>query len=437
MLCMADMNPSIAKTCLFAMVSLSACVTPQGAAGDCAVDDDECLAGGYEAGKEDSAKAAKVVAQMNDLTTVFPLAKSDKELAGYLTATSSGALGQLLPKTLYSPLFPDPANIHAIGADVGMTYANLRVVAVRFDPCFAQIGPITDPASCDNQIRLIFQSIAPTGGTTSAVDGAVHAFYRVSRADLIVAVREVIALRRAEGQTRSMGALAPHPLLVKQGVDGDFGAKLGQIILEHAGAKNLIRFTHISSGNLQTQWFFAGFDVVNSQGAMKTKPMDVAGLAAHTQSVSFFAGFTAPMAGGFSAPTTTKDDLAVLVNVDKAKAASKTAAKAAFDSALKIQNPEFHSPNTIDCATCHVAESAQKLIGEDVLKLSAVGNANLFVADAQYVSSKSARQTTNLRKQSGINVHMLSYKNDQLMIGARVVNETAGVLAYVNGTLLR
>ena len=36
------------------------------------------------------AKAAKVVAQMNDLTTVFPLAKSDKELAGYLTATSSG-----------------------------------------------------------------------------------------------------------------------------------------------------------------------------------------------------------------------------------------------------------------------------------------------------------------------------------------------------------
>jgi len=421
------------KMLFLAAMSLGACVQQPGTAGDCALDDDECLAGGYEDGKADSAKAAKLVAQMNDLTTVYPLAKSQKELGGYLTATSAGARGQLLPKALYSPLFPDPAPTHAVGADTVMSYDKLRVVAVRFDPCFAQIGDITDPSTCDNQIRVIFQSLDFAGGSTSAVDGAVHAFYRVTRPELVGAVREVIALRRAEGQTRSMGALAPHPLLVKQGIDGDFGTKLGQTLLQYIGSDNLIRFTHIASGNLQTQWFFAGFDVVNG----KTKPMDVAGLKAHTPSVSFFAGFSAPMAGGFSAPTTTKDDLSVLVNVDKAKAASKTAAKAAFDSALKIQNPEFHSPNTIDCASCHVAESAQKLIGEDILKLSAIGNADLFVADAMYVSAKSASQTTNIRKQSGINVHMLSYKNDKLMIGARVVNETAGVLAYFNGSLLK
>jgi hypothetical protein len=425
------MRASLASILLLAATSLSGCVT-SGASGDCALDDDECLAGGYDAGKADGA-TVKAVAQMNDLTTVFPLAKSQHELGGYLTATSSGAQGQLLPKKLYSPLFPDPTNNGNIGSDVGMVYGNLRVVAIRFDPCFAQIGDITDPSTCDNQIRVVFQSLNFAGGSTSAVDGAVHAFYRVSRADLVAAMREVIALRRAQGQTKSMGPLAPHPLLVKQGVDGAFGQKLGQIVLKYAGEKNLIRFTHLASGNLQTNWFFAGFDVANG----KTTPMDVAGLAAHTQTVSFFAGFAPPMSGGFSAPTKTADDISLLVNVDKAKAASKPAAKVAFEAALRIQNPDFHSPNTIDCASCHVAESAQKLMGEDVLKLSAVGDDNLFVADAAFVSAKSAGQSTSVRKQSGINVHMLSYKNDKLMIGARVANETASVVAYVNGTLLK
>jgi hypothetical protein len=426
------MRTALASVLLLAATSLTACVAAPGAAGDCAVDDDECLAGGYDAGKADGA-TVKAVAQMNDLTTVFPLAKSHAELGGYLTATSSGAKGQLLPKALYAPLFPDPVNHGQIGSDTGMTYGNLRVVAIRFDPCFAQIGDITDPASCDNQIRLVFQSLDDATGATLAIDGAVHAFYRVSRADLVAALREVIALRRAQGQTKSMGPLAPHPLLVKQGVAGAYSAKLGAIVTKYVGAENLMRFTHVASSNLQTSWTFAGFDVAGG----KTTPMAIAGLAPHTTSINFFAGFAAPMAGKLSAPTTTTDDLALLVDVTAAKAASKAKAKAAYAAALRIQNPDVHSPNTIDCASCHVAESAQKLMGEDVLGLSPTHDPGLFVADAQFVSARSASQTTSVRKQSGINVHMLSYKLDKLMIGARVVNETAGVLAYVNGTLLK
>ena len=35
-----------------------------------------------------------------------------------------------------------------------------------------------------------------------------------------------------------------------------------------------------------------------------------------------------------------------------------------------------------------------------------------------------------------LNVHMLSYRNDQLMIGQRVINEAAATVAYVNGVVL-
>jgi hypothetical protein len=405
---------------------LTACA--QSAATECASDDLDCQDSDDDGGKADGVSAASG-AQMNDMTIVVPLAKTQAEADAFLTATSPGVGGPLLPKPLYTAVFPDPTNSGGIGADVQMFYANLRVVAIRFDPCFAQIGPITDIAKCDNQIRVIFQSLTFDSGG-NAVDGAVHAFYRLEHEDLLAAVREVIALRKAQGQTRSMGPLAPHPLLVAQGDDGAFAQGLAQIVLKYCGSSNLIRFTHFQSSNLQTVWGFSGFDIADG----KTTPMMIPTVS--TTSVSFFAGFAAPIAGGFTPETTSTDDVAVLANITNAKAASATATHAAFDASLRIENPNFHSPNTIDCASCHVAEAARDLIGEDVLAISETGNANAFKADPNWVSARSMKETTSPRTQTdGLNVHMLSYKFNELMIGQRVINETANLVAYMNGVV--
>jgi hypothetical protein len=380
------------------------------------------------------------LAQMNDLTIVLPLANSQAELDnGDLAAATLGPKGALLPEALYLAQFPDPTNTGNVGQDVGMVYDNLRLVALRFDPCFAHLGPITDPSTCDNQLRLVFQSLTydPKRGTT-AVDGAVHAFYRLTRAQLTDAIREVIALRRAQGQTTAMGPLAPHPLLVKQGLDGAFGQGLNDIVQKYASAANLIRFTHFQSGNLQTTWSFAGFDVATSGSTAKSTAMVVPTLPNKATGVEFFEGFAAQLAGGFTPETTSADDIALLVNFTNAQAATAKARKAAYDAALRIENPDFHNPNTIDCASCHMAQNARTLIGEDQLKLSSSGDANVFVADPKFVSARSMKATTTVKGQtSGLNVHMLSYKNDALMIGQRVINETAANLAYVNGVVLR
>jgi hypothetical protein len=148
---------------------------------------------------------------------------------------------------------------------------------------------------------------------------------------------------------------------------------------------------------------------------------------------SFFAGFGAPIAGGFTPETTSGDDVAVLVNITNAKKATKTAAQSAYDAALRIENPDYHSPNTIDCASCHVGQSARQLIGEDVLGLTDSGD-NAFAANPKFVSKANMKATTSPRGQS-FNVHMLSYKNSDLLIGQRVINETANTVAYVNGTI--
>ena len=381
---------------------------------DCLPDDD--------GGKADSANAG--LAQMNDLTVVYPLAKSASEFSAMVPATN------LLPKAIYTARFPDPApGPTPIGSDTRMTYDSLRLVALRVDPCFAQIGPITPTTQCDNQIRLIFQSLPSDG--SAAIDGAVHVFYRVTRAELVSAIKEMIALRKANGQTTAMGALKPHPLLVKQGLDGEFGKGLRAIVEKYATPAKLIRFTHFQSSNLQTVWNFSGFDVTGTT----TKAMVIPTLPDSATGVGFFQGFASPMKGGFTPESTHADSVAILANVDKARAATATARQKAYDGALRIENPAFHSPNTIDCASCHVGQAARLLIGDDVLGLSATGNPNLFQRDPKFVSATSMKQTTSVRNQP-LNVHMLSYRNDKLMIGQRVINETASVVAYVNGVLL-
>jgi hypothetical protein len=416
----------ILVACLLGVVGCAADPVDDGA---CEPDEQDCGGTDDASGKADGAATPGSTAQMNDLTMVMPLATKQADFDAYLAATAAGAKGTLLPKTPYTTQFPDPHG-GGIGSDVGMTYGHLRVVAVRFDPCFAQIGPITDPATCDNQIRLVLQDLSFQGGGTSAIDGAVHAFYRVDRTELVKAIREVIDLRKANGQTKTLGPLAPHPLIVKQGQAGAFAQGLAKIILEHCGGDNLIRFTHFQSSNLQTVWGFGGFDVAGT----KATAMVVPTLPSKSTSSSFFAGFAAPIAGGFTPETTSGDDVAVLVNVTTAKAAKKAAAQDAFEASLRIENPGFHSPNTIDCASCHVAQSARLLIGEDVLHLTADDPADAFVADKRYVSKTNAKATTSPRGQS-FNVHMLSYRNSSLLIGQRVINETASVVAYVNGAL--
>jgi len=392
----------------------AACTTDNPDYPDCLPEDD---------GKADAASAG--MAQMNDLTIVMPLATTQAQFDGYLPAT------QLLPKALYTSKFPDPSGGHPIGSDVTMTYDHLRVVAVRLDPCFAQIGPVTDPSGCDNQLRIVFQSLDYGSGSTSAIDGAVHAFYRLSREQLIAAIKDIVALRKANGQRTAMGPLAPHPLIVKQGEDGAFAQGLNAILLKYASPANLIRFTHFQSSNLQTVWGFAGFDY---DGSTLT-PMVIPNLPDKATSVSFFQGFASPMNGGFTPESTAEDSVTLLANAANAKAAAKSAQQAAYDAALRIENPNFHSPNTIDCASCHVGNAARLLIGDDVLGLSATGNPNLFTRDPKFVSARSMKQTTDVRKQP-LNVHMLSYRNDKLMIGQRVINETAATVAYVNGVLL-
>ncbi len=378
-----------------------------------------------------TAKASRV--QMNDVSVLLPLAKTSAEFdGGYLGADAQGVGGPLLPEKIYEAATGIQPVKHTgngpIGSDPNLEYADLKLVAFRIDPCFANVGPITDPSTCKNQLRLIFQSLTfDAKGGTSALDGGVHAFYSLSRDELTALVDDVIALRKKQGGAKDLGALAVHPLVAKQGLLGGEAKGLEALVLAHAGTKNLTRFTIFQSTNLQTVWTFQGYDIANGKSA----PMSIPTLPKNTTSVQYFVGFSKDLAGKFTPATKADDDMQILGNLADAEKTTKAEQQAAFDAALRIENPDFHSPNTIDCASCHVAGPARVITGAS-LGITAEGNDNVFDPGSKFVAQKDLAQKTKVDMSNGLNVHVFSYKNAQPMIAMRVINETAGVVAYLN-----
>ncbi|MBX3204211.1 MAG: hypothetical protein KF764_04030 [Labilithrix sp.] len=374
------------------------------------------------------------LAQVNDVSILYPLAKNADELGGLLGASHEALGGALLPQSVYEKAFGAPGTLQTGGTPAAPPLAGLRVVAARFDPCFAAIGP-TDDASCDNQLRLIFQ---PVKVETGADDTAIHAFYSLSRAQLKAAVEEVIAVRRASGDER-LGALAPHPRMQSEGLRGATAKAINAVVVKYAGAANLSRFTVFTTSGLGTAWNFTGFDVARTGDVSR---MPIPNLPDGAPMVAFFAGFRpgeltgeppfTPAASGAKP----EDNLQLLGNGVWAARSSVDADRrqAAFDATVRVENPALHSPDTVDCASCHAAEPARRLVGEGKLRLTLKDRAAAFVASAEFVPAAEMKLTSI--DTGGINVHMFSYKGKVASIHPRTVNESADVVAYLNANVL-
>ncbi len=365
--------------------------------------------------------------QMNDVSILYPLAKTAAEMKDYLLPTSKGAGGVLLPEAVFNDVAGKVRGI--IGS---VDYTTLRVVAIRLDPCFAQLGPITDPSSCEHQMRLIYQPV-DTGSSASFGDSGFHAFYSLGSDEFDTVLKAIVSLRMANSDAgEDLGPLAVHPILAKQGLSGKMAKALNKIVQQYAGQANLSRLTGFESVFAQhTSWNFAADDVSASTPTASV----IVGLDGSPTSETVQLGSAAP--GLFSLnfpPTTTGDNVAPLLNV-KVQSYSADVLQAALDSALRIENPNANSPNTIDCASCHVAEIARQLVATDFFKLSTTGDDNQFLPDPTYISDADFQVSYPAMQPDGLalNLHAFSYDGTTPMIIQRVINETAAIVANLNG----
>ncbi len=366
--------------------------------------------------------------QMNDLSVMLPLPQTQAEIDAMLTPMSPAVGGALLPQATLA------------AAQVGIDSTQLHAVAFRFDPCFGQLGAITDPSTCDNQLRVVFQPIfvGTDGDITTAADQAVHAFYSITRDQLIAAVDEMVAAREDDGIDYDLGPLAPHPVVASEGLDGALAQKLFAIVTRYAGGSELERMTAfevelVAGGEPVVGpgefWQFESFDIAS--GAATPRP--IATLPGDVNTMTLSAAVD-PLESSGSPSTTSTDNLAVVESMTMASAATTAERRTAFDAALRVLNPHDNSPDTIDCASCHLAQPAVTLVGVP-LGMTVTGDSAAFVASPGIPLADLA-QTTQLDSDGVLNIHAFSYRNADPMINQRVINETAANLAYLE-TVLR
>ncbi len=413
-----------------ALLALTTALTFAFAAAACAAPEEEDDASeGTEAAFSQDLRPE--LAQVNDVSILFPLAKTKAAYdRGYLTT------GDLLPKAIYERAFGPPGTLQIGGTPPAPSQAGLRLVAVRFDPCFAQRGPVANEGACKNQMRLVFQTLSFVKNKTTAADDAVHAFYALTRDELTSAVRTMIALRQRKGGERRLGPLAPHPLLATTSGDLDVttATEVNELITSLASADRLVQITQFAPSGLDTTWNFSGFDVEKS--ATLKIPTLPAGDDTH---VAFFAGFTPGQLEGDPAfvPASNappSDNIQDLGNRARAAAAGAEGRERAFAAMLRLENPDLHTPDTIDCASCHAVEPVRKLLGEKHYASEMARSRGAFEPDEHWVPAAdlAALETG----ESGVNVHMFSYKGTTPSIHRRTVNESAAIVAHINARIL-
>lgn len=378
---------------------------------------------------------------MNDVSILFPLGTESDYSTGHLRSDSTGKRGVLFPAAVFEKISIEGS---AAGGGVGgpsrAPYANMRVVALRLDPCFAELLPTPSAPTCHNQIRLIFQELRASTTGVSAFDSAVHAFYTITRAELLAISNEIVRLREADGGQGGKGPLAPHALMVAQGLTGSFSTALQRLILQYAGEQNLVRVTAMTSENAGFQWSFFGFEI---GAASKTVPLSIATLEATTPmkgtEQSFFRGFqnTDPV-GAFVPKPNGPDDFTVLADVKSALMLSTTDQAKLSRALARVENPRIFTPDTLDCARCHTATPLGQNVARDRLHLSEPDDDDAFHPDGKWVTATEMSATDfSGGSQTNpdvplVNVHAFSYAIQHPSVNQRTVNETAAVVQFLN-----
>jgi hypothetical protein len=283
-------------------------------------------------------------------------------------------------------------------------YDDLRLVALRLDPCSARTG-------CASEVRVVWQPVVHVA-ETDVVDGAVHAAYAVPPDELQTMLKQILTLKQTYGKGVTYDvALGPQPLLVATGVDGPFARELREVIRAHVGADRVVRETFMTHENLEGDtWAFQRFD---RQGDALT-PTNIVGMS---QSNTIVEGSSATLKDGgalYGGPEAVPSVPALLALVNGGRPAMATQPiHDAFTASLQVQDPRLHNSEDTDCVSCHLAEGAHR-----------IGVTQYGLTDVDAFSS--ARSLEHVRTNPALtNFHAFGYLGTDVSIMQRTANESA------------
>ena len=120
-------------------------------------------------------------------------------------------------------------------------------------------------------------------------------------------------------------------------------------------------------------------------------------------------------------PDVLRGELSQVLNSGSAQTASVTERQRAMDALSRVENPALESPDTVDCAACHLAN---RLRGHLQATFS-LGSALSYTAAAE------ATRLIGGAERDNDNLRAFGYFDAQPAISQRVANETIKVLSSI------
>ncbi len=343
-------------------------------------------------------------------------------------ATDGAALWPASMPTTSGPLLPREAfdlNGRSLVREVAddAEYDALRVVGMRFDPCFQySLG-----GACEPQVRLVLQVPLPsTGGSVDFADGAVHALYALTPAAFEAAIAGLVtavADTSADAASSAATPLDVHPTLLREGIGGPFGRALANVAKTHLGAATLTRITFMTRTSAAAgQWQFSGFEILDGRDnsnptRLEGERLVIAGVGVTMQNVTrdrhipeadhIFVYTVHPLFGD-------KDGRLGASGVYLAKASSDVQQRV-HGWALRQESPASHVPDTTDCASCHIANHVGRRLES-------------LVADLPQEANRPPRATFPAETDAD-NLRAFGYFGRHPQVAQRTANETAAVLS--------
>ena len=368
-----------------------------------------------------------------DLSILVPLPKAPANDT-LLRANSVGSFGPLIP----SEIFARVPKLDMVTRTQEQEYATLRAVGFRIDPCYPGLY-----GGCRRQIRIVWQPIywtpqmsSPTGSTENepgTSDVGVHTFYDLTEQDFGTLLKEIWNLKVATGISTE-GPLSVHPAIKAQGLSGEYLRQLQHIILSHIGQQKLSRLTFMLVRGDSVLWTFGGFNMENGKPVIMQIPrIPPISTGRGQQNLQVF------MNRSFSRdnfdqsnlnPAPEGKDTFNLLMRDSSEIRPTEDHDEIFESLAsiyRIENPDYHNPETMDCVSCHVAQAARNYTQERFGTL-------IFKDVISSFAFKSKMDLRNVSESNWFtnNLHAFSYFGDQVAISQRSINEAAAVADGLN-----
>ncbi len=340
---------------------------------------------------------------LNDLTFLLPLPEPG--------APSLIAVDALVTKALFERLVTTPG-------DILTDYERFRVVALRFDLC-DRTAPVPCAPTADGSLRIVLQPFASGATPPSFEDVALHAFYPIPHGDLPQVVAQLRALA-AQADHAPNAALAVNPALTAE-PDGAYALGLRALVMAYAAPDRLLRLTCVGqfTQHASLHWLFRGLE---RRAGGELESITIPGVDVAQQEVLLMGELSYEVTPASDDPAgfaTALDDSAF----DAADAAGRTRA---LESLVAIDHPLAHTPETVQCASCHVATPLMRdrATRANIDPLTVAGR---FTARPALDLSPLVPDDTF----SGRTLRALGYLGRSPVASQRVVNETAQVLMEI------